>query len=53
VKRDKFVAFREEKQIADAIDRIAAEQGIDRSDFVRQAVREKLKGLTGGPRHEH
>jgi metal-responsive CopG/Arc/MetJ family transcriptional regulator len=47
LKRDKLVAFREEKQIADAIDKIAADQGIDRSGFVRQAVREKLKDMTG------
>jgi len=45
-RREKFVAFREEEQIIKLLDQVAADKGIDRSDFIREAVRKSLAELS-------
>jgi len=58
-RKEKYVAFRDEEKIIDLIDVVAADRGIDRSDFIREAIRkcladlsffsEKTKKALGGP----
>ena len=40
--RKQHVTFRDELEVIAQIDSIVQAQGIDRSDFLRQAIREKL-----------
>jgi len=44
--RTKFVAFREDETIINLIKKVAINQGIDRSDFIRQAVRKCLAEMS-------
>jgi len=37
-----LVQFREDEQVVRAIDGIARNKGIDRSSFIRMAIREKM-----------
>ncbi len=41
--RERFVTIREESDIIDKVDRLAREQGIDRSGFYRMAVRDRIR----------
>lgn len=41
-KKERYVAFRDENEVINLIDSIAAEKGIDRSDFIREAIRKHL-----------
>ena len=41
-RRGRFVAFREEAEIVNIMDSVAADRGIDRSGFIREAVRRRL-----------
>lgn len=43
MQREKWVSFREDQMIIDAMEKIAGDQGIDRSGFIRQTIREKIK----------
>ncbi len=45
MKKEKWVVFREEKKIVNLIDDIVERKGIDRSDFIREAVRKQLTEL--------
>ncbi len=45
MKKEKWVVFREEKKIVTLIDGIVERKGIDRSDFIREAVRKQLTEL--------
>lgn len=42
----KFVAFREKIEIVNLLDQVVASKGIDRSDFIREAVRKRLADLS-------
>ena len=42
----KFVAFREKKEIIQILDKVVNSKGIDRSDFIREAVRKRLADLS-------
>ncbi len=41
-KKEKWVVFREERKLVSVIDRIALNKGINRSDFIREAIRKRL-----------
>jgi metal-responsive CopG/Arc/MetJ family transcriptional regulator len=41
-KKGKYVAFRDEEEIIELIDNVVADRGIDRSDFIREAIRKRL-----------
>lgn len=45
MKKEKWVVFREETKLVSLIDGIAERRGIDRSDFIREAVRKQLTEL--------
>jgi hypothetical protein len=45
VKKDKWVVFREEKKLVNLIDKIVEQKGTDRSDFIREAIRNHLSEL--------
>jgi len=45
-KKEKFVAFRDEEEIIELIDQVAKNKGIDRSDFIREAIRKRLADLS-------
>ena len=45
-KKGKYVAFREENEIIELVDNVVADKGIDRSDFIREAVRKRLAELS-------
>ena len=45
MKKEKWVVFREEAKIVNLIDEIVERRGIDRSDFIREAVRKQLTEL--------
>jgi hypothetical protein len=40
--RNKLVTFRDDAKVIRKLDRHVEQEGIDRSDFLRQAIREKL-----------
>ena len=42
----KFVAFREKLEIVELLDKVVIAKGIDRSDFIREAVRKRLADLS-------
>jgi len=42
----KFVAFREKTEIIELLDQVVTSKGIDRSDFIREAVRKRLADLS-------
>ena len=42
----KFVVFREKNEIIIILDKVVAAKGIDRSDFIREAVRKRLADLS-------
>lgn len=42
----KFVAFREKQEIVTLLDKVVSAKGIDRSDFIREAVRKRLADLS-------
>ena len=44
--KEKYIAFRDETTIIELIDKIARERGIDRSDFIREAIRRRLADLS-------
>lgn len=44
--RGKYVAFREEEDIVDLLDQVTKNKGIDRSDFIREAIRKRLADLS-------
>lgn len=46
VGKEKYVAFREEERIVKLLDSIAADKGIDRSDFIREAIRKRLAEMS-------
>jgi hypothetical protein len=45
MKKEKWVVFREEAKIVNLIDNVVERRGIDRSDFIREAVRKQLTEL--------
>jgi len=45
-RKEKFVAFRDEPEIIDLIDQVSSDKGIDRSDFIREAIRRRLADLS-------
>jgi hypothetical protein len=45
-KKERYVAFREEEEIINLIDSVVADKGIDRSDFIREAIRKHLADLS-------
>jgi len=45
-KKEKYVAFRDEGEIITLIDAVVADKGIDRSDFIREAIRKRLAELS-------
>ena len=49
MKKEKWVVFREEAKIVKLIDDIVERRGIDRSDFIREAVRKQLTELGFSP----
>lgn len=42
----KFVAFRETIEIVELLDQVVTSKGIDRSDFIREAIRKQLAELS-------
>jgi metal-responsive CopG/Arc/MetJ family transcriptional regulator len=40
------VAFKETKEIVELMDKIVDQKGIDRSDFIREAIRRRLAELS-------
>jgi metal-responsive CopG/Arc/MetJ family transcriptional regulator len=44
--KKKYVAFRDEQEIINLIDAVVADKGIDRSDFIREAIRKRLADLS-------
>ena len=42
LKTDRIIGFKEREEIIELIDELAEKQGLDRSSFLRQLVREKL-----------
>lgn len=42
----RFVAFREKTKIIQILDKVVDSKGIDRSDFIREAVRKRLADLS-------
>ena len=47
VKRERIIAFREERKIARAIEDAAQKEGLDTSGFLRQMVRRSLGIIDG------
>jgi hypothetical protein len=45
-RKEKYVAFREQERIIGLLDQVVADKGIDRSDFIREAVRRRLADLS-------
>ena len=45
-KKEKWVAFREEQKLVNIIDNVVDSKGIDRSDFIREAIRKELASLS-------
>jgi metal-responsive CopG/Arc/MetJ family transcriptional regulator len=45
MKKEKWVVFREEAKLVNLIDEVVERKGIDRSDFIREAVRKQLTEL--------
>jgi metal-responsive CopG/Arc/MetJ family transcriptional regulator len=45
-KKERWVAFREEQKLVNLIDSIVDIKGIDRSDFIREAIRKELASLS-------
>jgi hypothetical protein len=50
MQREKWVSFREDQKVIDAMQKMAEDQGIDRSGFIRQTIREKLRSVSGAER---
>ena len=50
-KKTDFVAFHEEKAVIAQIDKIASDQGLNRSGVIRQILREKLRSSAGESLH--
>jgi hypothetical protein len=44
-KKERWVVFREEKAFVSIIDKVADVKGINRSDFIREAIRKHLAEL--------
>jgi metal-responsive CopG/Arc/MetJ family transcriptional regulator len=44
--KEKYVAFREDSAIVELIDKVTESKGIDRSDFIREAIRKRLAELS-------
>jgi metal-responsive CopG/Arc/MetJ family transcriptional regulator len=42
LKTDRVIGFKEKREIIELIDEMAEKQGLDRSSFLRQLVREKV-----------
>ena len=45
MKKEKWVVFREETKLVGIIDKMVERRGINRSDFIREAVRKQLTEL--------
>ena len=45
MKKEKWVVFREEAKLVSIIDNVVECKGIDRSDFIREAIRKRLAEL--------
>ena len=45
-KKERWVAFREEQKLVNLIDSVVDSRGIDRSDFIREAIRKELASLS-------
>ena len=45
-KKERWVAFREEQELVNLIDSVVDSKGIDRSDFIREAIRKELASLS-------
>jgi metal-responsive CopG/Arc/MetJ family transcriptional regulator len=45
-KKERWVAFREEQKLVNLIDSVVDIKGIDRSDFIREAIRKELASLS-------
>ena len=44
-KKEKYVAFKDEEEIIELIDYVVAVKGINRSGFIREAIRKRLAEL--------
>jgi hypothetical protein len=44
-KKERWVVFREESKLVRIMDEVAGVKGIDRSDFIREAIRKRLSEL--------
>ena len=44
--KTRYVAFKEEEEIVELLDQIVSSKGIDRSDFIREAIRKELANLS-------
>jgi len=45
-KKERYVAFKDEKEIIKLIDDVVAIKGINRSGFIREAIRKRLAELS-------
>jgi hypothetical protein len=45
MKKERWVVFREEAKLVNLIDDVVERRGIDRSDFIREAIRKQLTEL--------
>jgi len=46
MKKEKFVAFRDDEEIINLVDKVCFDRGMDRSDFMREALRKRLAELS-------
>ena len=44
-KKERWVVFREERAFVNIIDKVAEVKGVNRSDFIREAIRKRLAEL--------
>jgi Arc/MetJ-type ribon-helix-helix transcriptional regulator len=45
-RKERYIAFRESEAVVSLIDKVVTERGIDRSDFIREAIRKRLAELS-------
>jgi metal-responsive CopG/Arc/MetJ family transcriptional regulator len=45
-RKEKCVLFRDEERIINLVDEVTSNKGIDRSDFIREAIRKRLADLS-------
>jgi len=42
----RVITFKEERRVVNILDEVVREKGIDRSDFIREAIRSRLANLS-------